>query len=87
MTGARGTPLVSRAAMTGMTPQEQRGLSAPTSVAMETATMPFPLKDPLDAPRGSRALYEDGEGYGDEETRHDVDEIPQHEGSDPGSLF
>jgi len=33
ITGANGTPLISSAAMTGMTPQEQKGLKAPTAVA------------------------------------------------------
>ena len=37
ITGARGTPLTSRAVMMGMTPQEQKGLRAPTKVAMSTA--------------------------------------------------
>jgi hypothetical protein len=33
MTGAKGTPLINSAAMTGITPQEQNGLKAPTAVA------------------------------------------------------
>jgi hypothetical protein len=33
ITGARGTPLISSDAITGMTPQEQNGLKAPTTVA------------------------------------------------------
>jgi len=37
MTGANGTPPISRAAMTGMTPQEQKGLKAPTMVARRMA--------------------------------------------------
>jgi hypothetical protein len=41
MTGARGTPDVSKAAITGMTPQEQSGLTAPISVASMTAIIGF----------------------------------------------
>ena len=37
ITGANGTPLISSAAMTGMTPQEQKGLKAPTAVASRMA--------------------------------------------------
>ncbi len=37
ITGANGTPLGSKAVMMGMTPQEQKGLSAPTRVAISTA--------------------------------------------------
>ena len=33
ITGASGTPPINRAAMTGITPQEQKGLKAPTAVA------------------------------------------------------
>jgi hypothetical protein len=33
ITGARGTPPIKRAAITGITPQEQKGLKAPTAVA------------------------------------------------------
>jgi hypothetical protein len=39
MTGARGTPLMSRAATTGTTLQEQKGLKAPTDVARMMAKM------------------------------------------------
>jgi hypothetical protein len=38
ITGASGTPLMSKAAITGMTPQEQKGLKAPTAVARKIAT-------------------------------------------------
>ncbi|MBW2251310.1 MAG: hypothetical protein JRF60_11945 [Deltaproteobacteria bacterium] len=31
MTGAKGTPLINSAAITGITPQEQKGLKAPTT--------------------------------------------------------
>jgi hypothetical protein len=37
ITGANGTPLVSNVKITGMTPQEQNGLNAPTSVASRIA--------------------------------------------------
>ena len=37
MTGASGTPLIKRPAMTGMTVQEQNGLKAPAAVAIRTA--------------------------------------------------
>jgi hypothetical protein len=37
ITGARGTPLMSNDAITGMTPQEQKGLKAPTTVARAMA--------------------------------------------------
>ncbi len=33
ITGAKGTPPISKAAITGITPQEQKGLNAPTMVA------------------------------------------------------
>ena len=39
ITGARGTPLINRDAMTGITPQEQKGLKAPTTVASTMAVM------------------------------------------------
>ena len=39
MTGAKGTPLINRAAMTGITPQEQKGLKAPTTVARKMAAI------------------------------------------------
>ena len=39
MTGAKGTPLISSAAMTGITPQEQKGLNAPTMVARRMAVI------------------------------------------------
>jgi hypothetical protein len=37
MTGASGTPPMSSAAITGMTPHEQNGLNAPTAVARKIA--------------------------------------------------
>ena len=46
ITGARGAPPVRRAAMIGMTPQEQKGLRAPTRVATRTATASLPLSVP-----------------------------------------
>jgi hypothetical protein len=39
ITGASGTPPISKAAMTGTTPQEQKGLKAPTAVARMMAMM------------------------------------------------
>ena len=39
ITGARGTPLISREAMTGITPQEQKGLKSPTTVASTMAVI------------------------------------------------
>ncbi len=39
ITGARGTPLISRLAITGMTAHEQKGLNAPTTVASKMAVM------------------------------------------------
>ena len=38
MTGANGTPPINKDAITGMTPQEQNGLNAPTKVARNTDT-------------------------------------------------
>ena len=37
MTGAKGTPPISRAAITGITPHEQNGENAPTIVARKMA--------------------------------------------------
>ena len=37
ITGANGTPLKSSAAITGITPHEQKGLNAPTAVAKKMA--------------------------------------------------
>jgi hypothetical protein len=37
ITGANGTPLIRSVAITGMTPQEQKGLNAPTAVANSMA--------------------------------------------------
>ena len=39
MTGAKGTPLINSAAMIGITPQEQKGLKAPTTVARRIAAI------------------------------------------------
>jgi hypothetical protein len=39
ITGANGTPLISRAAIMGITPQEQNGLNAPTTVANRIAVI------------------------------------------------
>jgi hypothetical protein len=39
MIGANGTPLIKSAVMIGMTPQEQKGLNAPTAVAAKIATI------------------------------------------------
>jgi len=44
MTGARGTPPSSREAMTGITPQEQKGLKAPSTVARKMDIIGFPLR-------------------------------------------
>jgi hypothetical protein len=41
ITGANGTPPIKRAAITGITPQEQNGLIAPTIVARNIATIGF----------------------------------------------
>jgi hypothetical protein len=38
ITGARGTPPISKVATTGMTLHEQKGLKAPTAVARRMAT-------------------------------------------------
>lgn len=43
-TGANGTPLANRAATRGITPQEQKGDSAPTMDAITTAFTGFPEK-------------------------------------------
>jgi hypothetical protein len=43
MTGARGTPPASSAHITGITPQEQKGLKAPTMVASNIETTGRPL--------------------------------------------
>jgi hypothetical protein len=58
MTGASGTPDVSRAAITGITPHEQNGLTAPISVASNTATTGFApslVRMAVDAPERLRA--------------------------------
>jgi hypothetical protein len=44
ITGANGTPPMSRAAIMGMTPHEQKGLKAPTAVARRMATSGLPRK-------------------------------------------
>jgi hypothetical protein len=44
ITGARGTPPINRVATTGMTPQEQKGLKAPTAVARKIATIGWAVK-------------------------------------------
>lgn len=44
ITGARGTPPVSNELMTGITPQEQKGLKAPTHVARNTDSRGLPAK-------------------------------------------
>jgi hypothetical protein len=53
ITGARGTPPISSAATMGITPQEQKGLKAPTAVANTMATTGRARKAPsmyLEAP-------------------------------------
>jgi hypothetical protein len=44
ITGPSGTPPISREAITGITPQEQKGLKAPTSVARKMETTGFLFK-------------------------------------------
>ncbi len=44
ITGAIGTPLISKADMIGITPQEQKGLKAPTSVAAKIAMTGLPVR-------------------------------------------
>src|SRR5512138_2831956 len=44
ITGARGTPPISRDEITGITPQEQNGLREPTSVASTIETSGFLLR-------------------------------------------
>jgi len=39
ITGGRGTPAINKAAITGITPHEQKGLKAPTSVASKIAAI------------------------------------------------
>ncbi len=44
MTGASGTPMLSNAAIRGMTPQEQNGDSAPNAAAVKTILTGCPEK-------------------------------------------
>ena len=44
MTGARGTPLASKAAMRGITPHEQKGDNAPMRLANTTIISKRPAK-------------------------------------------
>jgi hypothetical protein len=44
ITGPRGTPPISNEVITGITPQEQKGLKAPTMVASRMDTMGFLLR-------------------------------------------
>jgi hypothetical protein len=44
MTGPKGTPPISREAITGITPHEQKGLMAPTAVARNMESTGFLLK-------------------------------------------
>ncbi len=44
ITGASGTPIESSAAINGMTPQEQKGDSAPISAALTIIVTGCPLK-------------------------------------------
>lgn len=41
ITGAKGTPPINNEAITGITPQEQNGLNAPTTVAKTIETIGF----------------------------------------------
>ena len=46
ITGARGTPAPSNAAISGITPQEQKGDTAPTKAARIVARTGFPENTP-----------------------------------------